>query len=162
MAASTSWYSPYVRSRLWEAVGHGISGGIIAHPAGRVNGFGARGCETGAVRTLLRRGTIVALLASLGYAVWRAASARSRGGGPTYEAQPFPMPPRPVAAPVASRSSVQPESDGSCPVTHPIKGKLSSGIYHRPGAFAYERTRADRCYRDETAAESDGLRASKR
>ena len=53
-------------------------------------------------------------------------------------------------------------ADGSCPLTHPIKGKLSTGIYHRPGAFAYDRTHADRCYRDDAAAESDGLRAAKR
>jgi len=47
-------------------------------------------------------------------------------------------------------------------VSHPIKGKLSTGIFHRPGAFAYDRTHADRCYRDDAAAESDGLRAAKR
>src|SRR4029079_7934947 len=91
--------------------------------------------------------------------------------------QPFPMPPRPVAVrPETARSlelpgpddardlpdAIDPDGDGACPLTHPIKGKLSTGIYHRPGAFAYERTRADRCYRDESAAQSDGLRAAKR
>ncbi len=62
----------------------------------------------------------------------------------------------------ATTHAVEPADDGSCPVGYPIKGKLSTGIYHPPGAFAYDRTRADRCYRDEFAAESDGLRAAKR
>ncbi len=126
------------------------------------------------MRTLLRRGTIAALLASLGYAAWRVVSSRTTPGGLTYETQPFPMPPRPVAPRVEATAratpatadpdgpSVEAGADGSCPVTHPIKGKLNSGIYHRPGAFAYDRTHADRCYRDEGAAEDDGLRASKR
>ena len=90
-------------------------------------------------------------------------------GGVTYQAQPFPMPPMPVAPkPVAPTpvpevpASVDPDADGHCPVTQPIKGKLTSGIYHQPGGFAYERTKADRCYRDALAAESDGLRAAKR
>jgi len=53
-------------------------------------------------------------------------------------------------------------ADGSCPASHPIKGKRSSGIYHVPGGRFYERTRADRCYADAAAAEADGLRAAKR
>ena len=126
---------------------------------------------------LLRRGVVVGAIAGLAYAAWRLVAARTAGSdGPGYEAQPFPLPPRPVAVPPgtapasdatappdASRSAaVAPDADGSCPLTHPIKGKLSTGIYHRPGAFAYDRTRADRCYRDDEAAEADGLRAAKR
>jgi len=127
------------------------------------------------VSTLLRRGVVVGAIAGLAYAAWRFAAARGAGSdGPGYEAQPFPMPPRPVAArpgtapsptaaPVApAPAAIAPDAEGGCPLTHPIKGKLSTGIYHRPGAFAYERTRADRCYRDESAAQSDGLRAAKR
>jgi hypothetical protein len=52
--------------------------------------------------------------------------------------------------------------DGECPPSHPIKAKMSSGIYHVPGGFNYARTRPDRCYRDTEAAEADGLRPSKR
>jgi hypothetical protein len=52
--------------------------------------------------------------------------------------------------------------EGACPATHPVKAKLSSGIFHAPGAQMYERTKADRCYADAEAAEADGLRASKR
>ncbi|MDQ6910113.1 MAG: hypothetical protein M3Z84_04905, partial [Actinomycetota bacterium] len=51
---------------------------------------------------------------------------------------------------------------GTCPATHPVKGKLTSLIYHLPGMTAYERTNADRCYRDEDAAQADGLRKAKR
>ena len=53
-------------------------------------------------------------------------------------------------------------ADGQCPVSHPVKAKLGSGIFHVPGAQMYERTRADRCYADAASAEADGLRASKR
>jgi len=56
---------------------------------------------------------------------------------------------------------VQPEG-GDCPGTHPVKGKLSSKIFHIPGGFNYARTVPDRCYIDAAAAEADGLRQSKR
>jgi hypothetical protein len=52
--------------------------------------------------------------------------------------------------------------DGTCPDTHPVKGKLASKIFHVPGGFNYPRTRPDRCYLDAAAAEADGLRLSKR
>ena len=57
-------------------------------------------------------------------------------------------------------SSVEPV-DGECPASHPVKGKLASGIYHEPGGRNYTRTPADRCYLDAAAAESDGMRVSK-
>ena len=110
---------------------------------------------------LLRRGVLVGALAGLAYAAWRFVASRSpASAGPGYETQPFPMPPRPVV--VDPPPAIAPDGEGNCPVSHPIKGKLSTGIYHRPGAFAYDRTRADRCYRDDDAAEADGLRAAKR
>ncbi|QYG94522.1 hypothetical protein HC251_20210 [Iamia sp. SCSIO 61187] len=52
--------------------------------------------------------------------------------------------------------------DGDCPDGYPIKAKVSSGIYHRPGGLSYERTSPDRCYPDVAAAEADGFRAAKR
>ena len=52
--------------------------------------------------------------------------------------------------------------DGACPVTHPVKGNVNSGIYHVPGGRFYDATLPERCYRDELAAEADGMRASKR
>src|SRR3954451_23231390 len=51
---------------------------------------------------------------------------------------------------------------GDCPVSHPVKAKLTSGIYHLPGGGNYDRTRAERCYVDADAAIADGLRAPKR
>lgn len=53
-------------------------------------------------------------------------------------------------------------TDGTCPTSHPVKGKLTSLIYHLPGMTAYARTIPDRCYRDEDAAQADGLRKAKR
>lgn len=52
--------------------------------------------------------------------------------------------------------------EGACPETHPVKGKLTSSIFHVPGGFNYPRTKPDRCYLDAAAAEADGLRLSKR
>ena len=119
---------------------------------------------------LVRRGLLVGALAGAAYATWRFLAARTTPTeGLRFEPQPFPAPPRPV--PIAARAesattdhaeAVDPDADGNCPIGHPIKGKLATGIYHRPGAFAYERTRADRCYRNDAAAEADGLRAAKR
>jgi hypothetical protein len=51
--------------------------------------------------------------------------------------------------------------DGACPLTHPVKVKVSSGIYHLPGSRFYTRTRPERCYVDAAAAEADGYRAAK-
>jgi hypothetical protein len=51
---------------------------------------------------------------------------------------------------------------GACPVTHPVKAKVASKIFHEPGMLAYERTTPDRCYRDAAAAEADGFRRAKR
>lgn len=55
------------------------------------------------------------------------------------------------------------EAEGSvCPVSHPVKAKLSSGLFHLPGMVAYDRTTPDRCYRDAAEAEADGLTRAKR
>jgi hypothetical protein len=48
-----------------------------------------------------------------------------------------------------------------CPPGHPVKANATSMIYHVPGGRFYERTNADRCYVDATAAEADGFRAAK-
>ena len=63
--------------------------------------------------------------------------------------------------PVPPRAWVEPHED-HCPPGYPIKTKVKSGIYHLPGMTAYDRTRPDRCYADEAAAEADGLRKAKR
>ncbi len=53
-------------------------------------------------------------------------------------------------------------NDGVCPQTHPVKAKLSSKIFHTPASRNYGRTKADRCYPDETTAQADGLRPAQR
>ena len=119
-----------------------------------------RSCETQGVTKLVRRGAIAGAVAGLVFAVWKFLESRAPDtGGVTYQAQPFPMPPKPIPA---VPPTTNPDGDGHCPLTHPIKGKLTTGIYHQPGGFAYDRTKADRCYRDALSAESDGLRAAKR
>ena len=55
-----------------------------------------------------------------------------------------------------------PANDGVCPQSHPIKGKLSSKIFHTPSGRNYSRTKADRCYPDEASAQADGLRPALR
>jgi len=124
----------------------------------------------------VRRALGLTAAASAGYALWRAYTKRqvATGGGLEWEAQPFPYPPQPAAraaspatAPPLRPSAedhpwVEPLDDGSCPITHPVKAKTASGIYHLEGGTNYARTRADRCYASPEAAETDGLRPAKR
>jgi hypothetical protein len=102
------------------------------------------------------------------YALWRVVEA-TRVGGEHGEPAPSPVaratlvavPDPPRARPAGPASWV--ECNGAaCPVTHPVKANLRSGIYHVPGGASYERTRPDRCYRDPATAAADGLRASRR
>jgi len=67
-----------------------------------------------------------------------------------------------AAAPKRKAPWIEPEADGTCPGSHPVKAKLASKIFHLPGGFNYPRTRPDRCYIDAAAAEADGLRPAKR
>ncbi len=57
---------------------------------------------------------------------------------------------------------VEPDDEGECPTSHPIKAKLGSGVFHLPGMANYERTKADRCYPDSETAEADDLRQAQR
>lgn len=80
--------------------------------------------------------------------------------------QESPTPPRTKAPAKKTTKAERPSPwvepvNGQCPPTHPIKAKLSSGIFHVPGGLSYERTKPDRCYVDAAAAEADGLRPSK-
>ncbi len=79
-------------------------------------------------------------------------------GAAVREPAPSPGPPDPEGGVATWVDPV----DGECPPSHPVKAKLTSGIYHVPGGLSYARTRPDRCYRDAEAAETDGLRAARR
>jgi hypothetical protein len=125
-------------------------------------------------KAVIKRALGLGVVTGIAYAAYRAYRARvpaTPAGGGAWEAAPFPFPPiprpqatpppRPTVVPDFLERSIEPV-DGECPVSHPVKGKLTSGIYHEPGGLNYARTRADRCYLDAAAAESDGLRAAKR
>jgi hypothetical protein len=129
----------------------------------------ARACEDAEMLKLLRRVVFLGLLAAGVYALWKKLAGPA-GDVPAFlgpQGQPSPFPPSPVvspapaAGPEPSGSWVEPD-DGACPVSHPVKGKVTSGIFHVPGGQNYERTRADRCYADSIAAEADGMRQAKR
>jgi hypothetical protein len=97
----------------------------------------------------MRRFILLAALIAAGVIVWRVRSGRGeRSIG------------SPVQPPPAPRSWVE-AVNGACPVSHPVKAKVSSGIYHLPGSSFYDRTRPERCYVDAAAAEADGYRAAK-
>lgn len=59
-------------------------------------------------------------------------------------------------------AEVRSGASAGAPAGYPVKVKLSSGIYHEPGTFNYERTRPDRWYRSPAEAAADGFRAPKR
>jgi len=106
---------------------------------------------------LWKRAVRLGFFAAVAYAFWRWLQQRQSDSTLTWEPQPLPFPPRPRAP----DPWIEP-ANGSCPTSHPVKAKLSSGIYHLTGGVNYERTTPDRCYLDPAAAERDGLRAAKR
>jgi hypothetical protein len=80
---------------------------------------------------------------------------------PAPKKEPAAKKPAPKKAAPKPAPWVEPVGD-EAPASHPIKAKMSSGIYHVPGGLNYARVKPDRCYRDVEAAEADGLRPSKR
>jgi hypothetical protein len=115
------------------------------------------------MRKGVKRALGLGVLAGAGYAVWRALEKSRADTGLTWQPRPFPYPPEPVETPPVAETPPWVEAaDGGCPVSHPVKAKLASGIFHEPGGANYERTRADRCYVTAVAAEADGLRPAKR
>ena len=126
--------------------------------------------------TALRRATFLLLLAvGIGAVVssWRGRSAtpapaappqwppwEQESEAPAREPQESARP-NSAVAPASEQTWLPAPGDGSVPEGHPIKVKLSSGIFHVPGGRFYERTRADRCYPTAAAAEADGYRRSK-
>jgi hypothetical protein len=141
-----------------------------------------------AKRSWVRRVLGAGAIAGAAYAVWRAIEANRPAGDTDWEPQPFPFPPQPRTADVATtvppaspapspaapavppstaapKAASEPWIDataGTCPTSHPVKVARASKVFHVPGGQMYDRTTADRCYRDPAAAEADGLRQSKR
>jgi hypothetical protein len=120
------------------------------------------------LRRIVKLAVAALTLAALAYAAFRAVQAltrRTESTGGDREEAPGKEAPGKEAPGKEARSEpvgvwVEP-ADGACPVSHPVKAKLSSGIFHVPGGMNYDRTKPDRCYVDTAAAEADGLRASK-
>ena len=130
----------------------------------------------GKKKSLFRRIRRLVFLASAAAAIVRFAMARRPKRQPSAPQAPewAPLRAAPTKSPTAdtSTSSTSTEAvsepdwiapiDGTCPLSHPVKGNTNSGIYHLPGGRFYDSTMPERCYRDESAAEADGMRASKR
>jgi hypothetical protein len=138
------------------------------------------------IRRSFRIGLWLGLLVGLGYAVMRfvqsSKSAPAPAEPPPTPAQPWtrlevpeapPAPkaePAPAPAPAPEKAAVPKKviapwvdpSGGVCPPSHPVKAKLSSKIFQVEGNLAYDRTKADRCYKSPSAAEKDGFRAAKK
>ena len=133
-----------------------------------LRGLGTATCHHEDVARWTKRLLGAGVIAGAAYAAWRVLDERAKASRLEWRAQPFPSPPMPVPhAPEPTAPDPEPTSwvdadDGACPVSHPVKAKLGSGIFHLPGGQMYARTVPDRCYVDAAAAEADGLRASKR
>ena len=104
-----------------------------------------------------RRVLFFVVVVGVGFVVARA---RRTALAPEPDRDPWSTEP-PVALQAHTAAWVDPV-DAACPPTHPVKAKMSSGIYHVPGGAMYARTKPDRCYADTAAAEADGLRPAKR
>ena len=143
---------------------------VMVRPLWRVEGemashfdVAARDSWAMATHRWLRRTLGLGLLAGAAYAVWRTIEANRVEHDQTWEPQPFPFPPQPRApASIANDEAWVAPVDAECPLSHPVKVKLSSGIFHLPGGQSYERTVPDRCYVDRASAEAAGFRAAKR
>jgi competence protein ComEC len=62
-----------------------------------------------------------------------------------------------------SSHPVAPDTTNACPVTHPIKGNISTeNIYHWPGGVYYDRTNPEECFGTSADALAAGYRASTR
>src|SRR3954462_11043177 len=81
--------------------------------------------ETGSVHKTVRRLLGIGLLAGMAYAVGRKLPSRPETGTHS-EPQPFPFPPQLA---VDESPWVDAAEAGACPAHHPVKAKLSSGIF---------------------------------
>lgn len=102
----------------------------------------------------------------------RARGSRTAGTATARGEEPSSRPARPARRGWGSREPaerrrpsaviwVEPDG-GVCPTSHPVKAKVGPRLFRVPGMPAYERTRPDRCYRDEESATADGLTRARR
>ena len=121
---------------------------------------------------VMRRAVLIVMLAAAGGAAWAWWRDRAEPAVATDPPAWPPLEPTPsgdaasahdAAAPAdtPAASWVAADDEGACPLTHPVKAKESSGIYHVEDGRMYARTKADRCYATTDAAEHDGYRRSK-
>ena len=111
------------------------------------------------------------VLAAGTYALCRAVEATWGADDLGWQTPRFPFPPQP-SAPTGPAPPGPADGDGpapwvapagpACPASHPIKAKLTSGIYHPPAGASYDRTVPDRCYRDPRQPPPTACRAAKR
>jgi len=128
---------------------------------------------------------LIGAVGGAAYAYWRDRRVVEPAGPPEWPPLPTPEPPQTpptpaeptraaasfvnalVDAPEARSNDgdtggwVEPDDDGSCPLSHPIKANDNSGIFHVPGGRFYDRTKAERCYQSAEAAVADGYRQAK-
>jgi hypothetical protein len=133
--------------------------------------------RTRMVRRAFRFGLVVGIFGGLAWALRRTFDLRNATSDVPVSRQPW-TPIHETSEPVREPATAPPATDEpptpaplpdwvepsgtSCPVSHPIKAKLASGLFHAPGMLAYNRTRPDRCYIDESAAIADGFTRAKR
>src|SRR3954451_22887137 len=126
---------------------------------------GRRAWENHRMRMGVKRALGLGVLAGPASPAWRCFDQARPESTLQWQPRPFPYPPEPVEAPADAPADAPgwvEATDGECPVSHPVKAKLTSGIFHERGGANYARTQADRCYATAAAAKSDGLRAAKR
>jgi hypothetical protein len=165
----------------WVSTGEsGTAGGAGAgRPEAPPTGASAQPAPTGAPGT---NGDAVSTPPEIEQSAGGTAGGTGKAGGSEGAGSDAPGPSRPATTRASKPSKTRPArksptgkaeeppgertwvtaSDGVCPQTHPVKAKLSSKIFHLPGARNYSRTQADRCYPDEESAVADGFRRAQR
>jgi hypothetical protein len=153
-------------------LGHGLTT-LTAHRRSRQGALGS----TPVIRRTLRGGLWLGLLVGLVLLVAKLVRTRSSapatidlrtpGDSPAPESEAWAplQTPAPVETEPVPKNTLPPwvaPEDGICPATHPVKAKLSSGIFQVEGNAMYARTRPDRCYQTPETAAEDGLRPAKR
>ncbi len=68
----------------------------------------------------------------------------------------------PPDTPVAALMSWVEPVGSVCPPSHPIKVKLGSRVFRRPGTSSYDNSKPDRCYASPGAAERAGFQEAQR